>query len=631
MNETVQEKIINLLRAEKRISEQLVEDSDIDMMVDNLECVRNDQDYEWMSNKVLPEFPAIMWTEAAGWANQYFQTRDFVDARIETNDPRAEQKQSAVKCCLNKTLNMREVYFYQKYIRARSINFLWGKVMGYAWWERKEVDDDRDPQNPRKRIIYDRFNFDVLDPRNVFVSPDYVYSPQENAWVILRFEKSYEQLKEDEEKCSYFNLDKVKEAMKSPGETETSQKTYNKNGPAVNSEPMEPTKLMDVYVRFGKAWMVPKTYNEYGEILEADVGYDDEGEVKSDAILIEAVLTYVKPAANEILIRYQPTPWYDARNQAYRPLFRGLCYPHPTKPDAIGDGTYLHEINSTINDTFNMGMDRQTLALFPTMKGKKYSLVDNDTIRWEPGHVMELEDPKDIEEIQIEDKMDNAIMTINFLTGYMDKVSATFPTTMGQMPQQASTSATAIAGAEQRTNARSQFKNLTFEYTWGVDFYWMILQMTARFMHEATAVRMFGDLIAAFDPIPEYTYTPVPSNVELEYNKNTLMRTVDQMMGRVANIPNPNTPKLLNYLLSRVFELNANLFPGYKNALLDERPPAINPETGEPIPGSQGMGGPPNPSGKGGPPPDMNSGTSSQAGIPQSPQEMAVRSAMGGE
>lgn len=80
---------------------------------------------------------------------------------------------------------------------------------------------------------------------------------------------------------------------------------------------------------------------------------------------------------------------------------------------------------------------------------------------------------------------------------------------------------------------------------------------------------------------------------------------IDQFIGRVGNIQNENTPKLLNYLLGKAFELFGDEFPEYKNNLL-------NPDSKMGLEGNE-------------PKDDKAQPVSNQQGIPMSGQERMAR------
>ena len=133
----------------------------------------------------------------------------------------------------------------------------------------------------------------------------------------------------------------------------------------------------------------------------------------------------------------------------------------------------------------------------------------------------------------------------------LQQVNSIYPTTMGELPGQASTTATAISGANERSNLRANYKSLTFEYTFLSEFYWMMLQMAYQFMHPETATKLWGPAARMFDPDADYSYTPVSSNIEMEYNKDRKVQRYDQILSRIASIPNPAIVPIIAYIIGQ--------------------------------------------------------------------------------
>lgn len=582
---------------------------EFEKIIDILECKRNEKDYEWMSDNFLPEFPSIVLTDASDWANQYFSTRTFVEVKLDNYNIDDKKKCEAAKRLINQTLNNKGIYYYHKYIRARHINALYGNVYALCWWETKrnnrllgyetkQVPTGKDTNgfdfiNPAIQeqafdeyqepvidasVVYDRFNFEVLDPRNVFTDNKYAYSVQDKDWVTIRSEKSIWELEAEREKNNYFNLDVLKSFNVQSSETETSQETYNRDDMKQHLD-KTPIQYFDILERYGWFLAIVKETDQHGNPVTIEPPYDETGNTKKNAVPVMCIITHAVKDNRKALIRFQPMPFLDYAGRPYMPLIRGWCYIHPTKDTGLSDGKYSREIQVAINDTFNMSNDRVKLATLPTLKGKKYSLTDNDTIYFEPEHVMELEDVNDLVEFKITDDVGGAINQIAMLKAYMQQVTAKFPTTMGQLPEQSSTTATAVNETSLRTNTRNNYKSLTFEYTFLVEMYWMILQMAYQYMQPETAEMVLGDFVQHFDPAGDYTYSPVTSSIELEQNRFRKLQIIDQMVGRMAGIPNPNTPKVLNYLLKKAFEMFQDEFPDYEAALLDETAPVQPPGT----------------------------------------------------
>lgn len=613
---------------------QSSDNAEFEAVIDLLENKRNEKEYDWMSNVAMPEYAAMVLTESSQWASQYFTTREYVDIYLEGDQPGDAAKCKASKVLINKTLNRKALYHYHKYIRARTINATAGVVYAACMWQQKtrqehvgyedvetgEVDEYGTPiitKNPVYKTVplLDCFNYEVLDPRNVFVDNTYCYSVQEKPWITLRSEKSYEDLKADEKSHGYINLDKVKE-LKETGyqaETATSKESANKDAQAQKvSKPV--IVPFDVLERYGKVWAIVKSSDEDGNPTDIKPGYAQDGTIQPNAELVETIVTVLYHGSSKILIRFQATPFVDAAGNPYKPIIRGICYIHPTKDVGMSDGKYARELQIGINDTINLSNDRVKLATMPVFKGKKYVTEDNDQIYIEPEHVIPLEDPlTDLIELQIRDNISGALQQTQLFIGGMQKVLAVFPTTMGELPSLASTTATAIAGSDTRSNTRANYKSLTFEHSFLTDLYWMILQMSFRFMHPDTAIKLVGQQgVEIFDPNADYVYQPVSSNIELEYSKSRKMGIIDQVLGRLVNVPNPNTPKMINKLMVKFFDLLGADYQDIKDALLDEGP------AGQ----AAAMQGSSQPAAGGMMPGDM---TSNQSGVPVSNQEMMVR------
>ena len=227
---------------------------------------------------------------------------------------------------------------------------------------------------------------------------------------------------------------------------------------------------------------------------------DENGKPVKGAELLEVIVTFAVSDNSKTLIRYQVTPYLDFAGVPYMPLIRGICYIHPTNDAGMGDGKHVKELQIALDDTFNISNDRVMLATLPTLKVKRYEAEDNPEIYIEPGHKIPLEDPKnDLEELTISSDIGGAMSQMDMLIGKMQQVDAIQPPSMGQTGL-ASTSATAVAGADQGTDMRSNYKSLTFENTFLTELYWMILNMTWTFAHPDTGEKLMGDKVVDFHP-----------------------------------------------------------------------------------------------------------------------------------
>ena len=623
------------------------EDDEFDSYIDLLDSVREPKQYEWMSDVRLPEFVSHVLTQASIDADQYFRTRDFVEVYLEDKSDEALASSAASKECINRTLNQRHLFYFHKYMRGKALNNLVGHVYALCNWEKKtksvqtgstkeykplDVDVQGQPlvdetmqerayraeEAPvyREVPVIDRFNFDIVDSRNVFTDNTYCYSLQQKKWVYVRDrEHTVEELLQEQVEAGYYDLGRLFD-IANPGETSVSKETYNngRNAPQYEKEPSPVSPAFDIIHRFGKYWAVREDSEEDGYPKRVKPGIDRDGKVLPGAELIELIMTWAVSGSHKFLIRFQPQPYRDAASgEPYRPILRGLCYIHPVVDSGMGDGKHVRELQLALDDTFNISNDATMLATLPTLITKKFDAEENPDIYIEPGHKIPVEKPsEDLKWLEVPSNTGPALTQMQMLRNMMQQVDAIFPTTMGDVPGLASTTATAVAGAESRTDKRSNLKSMTFENTFLTDLYWMILQMTWQYAHPETGLKLMGDKVYSFNPTKDYFYKPLSSAIETEYSKSTKIKLWTQIFSQLVSIQHPDVVKLINYVLSRIFEYMGDEYANFGDKMLDPKKP-IAPAGGTP----EGMG-PINPA-------------TNQSGVPQTGMEMMAREGANGQ
>lgn len=557
--------------------------NDFDSWIDLFDSDGVDRKYDWMSNITIPEFTSLALTQSSIDASQAFVSRDFTDVYLEDNNDEAQKIAAAIKELLNRVLNQKDLHYYQKYMRAKTLNNITGRVYLVCYWEKRverrlvgtkekvvtlDVDIDGEPilsdeQIPAVDVIsedifddvvvVDRFNFDVIDSRNVFTSNEYTYTVQDKGFVIIMDEISLSELEDIADEMGYFGLDRLKEV--SPDiETDTSRDSYNKQ----DRETKVNNNKFDRLTRYGK--FLTK---------DGKVGIDNDGNPLDGAKLEEVVITIIMVGGKSYFIGFHPTPYINSNGNPYRPVIRGLCYIHPTDDGGFGDGKHSRDLSVGINDTLNVSHDRSMLATIPTLKGMKGSIEDNPDIYFEPGHVIPLNAMDELSEFRWDDNTLAALTQAKFYSDKMQQVNSIYPTTMGQLPALSSTTATAIAGAEQRSNTRSNYKSLTFEHTVLTELYWMIIQMVWQFASIETAHKLMGDKVVDFNPQKEYYFKPITQSIESEYSKLSKAQKWIQVLGMISKLQNPNTVVMLNYIFKRIAELLGDEYSNFANVFLN--------------------------------------------------------------
>ena len=600
VNEILADQIIN---GEVRVSieNQRPMNDDFEMFVQLLDSDRQDKDYDWMSDIRIPEFASHHLTQSSIDVSQYFQTRDFVEVYLEDESEEAKANANASKELLNRTLNQRHLNHYLKFVRAKGLNNLCGRVYLKCWWEQETevgvVDYETkyeesgfdvygDPLlSPEQEPAYneseepvlgdvpviDRFNYDVWDQRNVFTDNSYVYSLQQKQWVTFRSEMTLTELEDSADVNGYFNLDRLKEiepAHKTQYKSETIDKDASRNPTNTAIE-----KPYDIYERYGAFWTIP------GETGKKAIGIDNEGKPLEKAEMREVIITVAAAENKRVLIGFKPTPYIDASGSPYRPIIRGLCYIHLTEDGGVGDGKYTKELQIAIDDTFNISQDRTMLATLPTLSVNKHNIEDNSSLYFEPGHPMERTDKDDIVEFKISDNITAALQQMSLLTSKMQQVDSIQPPTMGETGQ-ASTTATAYAGASYATGERTNYKSLTFEHTALTELYWMIQQMTLQFAHPETGLQLMGDKVYDFDPEKNYYYKPLSQSIEPEHSKMAKIQQWVTIVGYIAQSPHPGAPAMFNYIMGEIVKLMGDETANFADKFLDESQPMQSQEAG---------------------------------------------------
>ena len=604
---------------------------DLQDAVDMLECVRKGSKKEdWQSDIHIPEFASISLTLSGIQASQYFQRRDFVETYLEDDSEDAMLSAAAAERCLNRTLNQRHLFYYQKFMRASQLSNLGGEVFLKCWWEQRtrkvltgyetiqeetgvdiygyeiaspeQIPAYRESEVPvyEEEIEVDRFQFDVLDPRNVFVSTNYAYTLQDKDWVIVREEKTLAELEAEADIMGYSNLGKLRGKIVN-ATSEVAEETYEKDEPKEHPQ----TGLFErfeVLWRWGKWPCIVVERDEDGEPVKIRSAIDALGNIEENAEWLETVIVFAKSGNIRQLLRLDVNPY------GFRPIIRGLCYIHPTKDGGLGDGKLARELQDALNETLNISNDRVLLATFPTMAVRMYSYNDLNDLVFEPGRPLLFENPDDVHEFQISDNIQGALAQAAMFRDGLHKLMAVYPTTMGKLPEYSSTTATAVVEAGRQADTRGNYRALTAEYTWLTELYWMILKMTDMFAMPETREMLMGDLAEYLDPDLDYYFKPVSQAIETEYSKRAKVRELTSVLQLIASFPNPQTPKVINKILKMIFELQGHELSAI-GELLDENVP----------PPMEGMGAS-SPS-LGGAPPEI----SNQYGIPTGGAEQYAR------
>ena len=620
-NRTVEDVIVKQIYSEYTTgNDNNTQDNiDFEAALDMFDNVRTERDYDWQSNIPIPEFLNAQQGQTADDANAYFARKEYVNVNVLSKDEADVASADATKDMIDKTLGATYLDFFQKYIRLTQTKNIGGRAYIRCWWEQdiktikipvkeltvlenhdingnlKETGLEEsgivsvDTEEEMNEVIRDRFNFDVVDPRNIVYSSEYEYNLRNKNWIILRYETTLHDLKRNKKIMGYKNLDKL-EGIKLNGETELKEKTtdWDSRGAQKIDNDITPVKNMMILERWGMDYAVVKQRDENNQpIGEIGYGYDEDGEILDEAELVHLVQNIAVlngESDDQVLIRYELNPYKDNYSNQYIPLARGLCYIHPTKDRGFGDDVGSRGLQKAINDTFNANNDNTLLGMLKIIKQPEGFDEDEMPLRIEPMAIW----PANTEVV---DFPSNTVPSLNQL----EMLKGTFNETNARdsgVPVLSSAAATTVARAEKQVNVRSQYKRLVFEHTLMGNLYWMIIQMASQFMLAETAIDMLGEEVAlAFNSDLDYHYKPISESIETDSTAGAKIDRLNTALGYVMNSQNAKTPAVANGILKRIFKLMGKEEEELTAELFDEDSPMQPPPAGgggqpAPSPGS---------------------------------------------
>jgi hypothetical protein len=455
------------------------------------------------------------------------------------------------------------------------------------------------------KVVEDRPVFDLYPNQHVYMSPEYTYSLNDKEAIFFETEKTMEALRAEAEQMGYFNLDLLDE---NEPEGIRGESTYNKD--SEKEEPPEPAV---------KTFVIRERWGKYPTVMKDDKyvpGFDSDGKRKTDATNEECIIHFAQDRESdepEIIIGFRKSP------HTKRPMARFLCFIDPLNDNGFGDGEINYELSKASDDNYNLMNFRTKLATTPAFKGRRFQGIP-EKVKLGPDNVIFLENMDDLQEFKIEDNIQGSIANQQFLASRMDYAMATSPQGMGMNPERAET-ATMASIVNQRQSVRMGMKSLTLEFVGFQEFYNMLLGLCNDFMLPQTLEEMIGkDLAMAYNPKRKDKFRPVSQALDTEESKQFKLKTWQGLYGMSAQIQNPRTPMVLNYITGQMLELMGSSFKSFKKFMFEEDPATLLLYT-------LATGAKGGPNAQGSPPagPNPSAPQQNQQGQPQRPSEQIVR------
>lgn len=615
---------------------------------DMIHCIREKRnDYE--PDIYLPEFTSRLLTQIGNFVSQYFSSRDFVETRVNSDDPVDVAEGKASKKLLNVLLGEKDAHYFHKlcrllmFVNPGGFGVIKGSynqeieqiITGYndvTEYARDEegnllaadgnIYSDPYTQSPMSTIIQepiysdkvvkDRPRFDVYPIQNVYYDQKYAYSLQEKEYIYFEGEETLDALTVDQRNMGYFNLKRLKEMEKGP-DAQEADKPHSVSGTA--EEPVvKVSPVYQVLERWGTWPMIVTERDDQGKAIDYKPGMDKNGEISDNAENIEGIISYVCEGTEKTsleLIRFQASP------HSKRPMARFLCYIDAVKDSGFGDGETSKELQIAANDTFNLSAYRTEMATKLAFKARRWAGID-ENIKIRPDKATLVENIDDLQQWEIKDDIMGSMNQLGVLANRMDDAMATGPNQRGMGGERRET-ATVGAIMDRRADIRMSLKTTTLEWIGFTEFYDMILTLCNDFMLPLTLIDILGEDAYAYNPNREDKFEPVSQALETEESKQFKIKMWDQVLGRVVGIPNPKTPIAVNFILGQILELMGGDFKTARKFLFSDDIEANL--LYQIATGSKGTGGSNTPNMGGG-------GPQNQTGLPQGALERMTRGAI---
>jgi hypothetical protein len=402
----------------------------------------------------------------------------------------------------------------------------------------------------------------VYPNQNVYFSPEYAYSLNDKEYVVFEDPSMpLDKLISVADQNDYFNLHLLEE--KKSGE-DTSQDDTNVDD--LKDIPNPPSPKFRILEWWRKYPVIVKERSEDGKVIKGEPGIDKNGDVKDGAELVECKITTAedKGDSKPLMIGFAVS------KHSKRPMVRFLCYIDSLKDTGFGDGELTQQLSSSIDDNFTLSNFRTKLATTPAFKAKRFAGIP-DKIRVSPEEAILVENMEDLQELPISSDIQGAMVQNSMLSSRFDAAMATSAQTMGQSPDRAET-ATQAGIISQRAEVRISMKGTNLEFVGFTEFYDMLLTLCNDFMLPQTLEALVGDQAHLYNPKKMARFRPVSQALETEESKNYKMKMVPQLMGMVAQFPNPKTPMVMNYLMGMYLEAAGKNWKHFEKFMFSEDP-----------------------------------------------------------
>ena len=357
-------------------------------------------------------------------------------------------------------------------------------------------------------------------------------------------------------KIKYMNLDKINPKVSTADSTLRQDHSDLTGMDQQNSTPDSDVYAdVEIYERQGIFPVYRKKQDgHWMPCFDKDEIYDSV-----DVVMKEMVIVYAKAQEN-VLIRFDENPYGE---KGYVDLH---IYLDAERWQSMGMIEPFKDVQTALNDNINAAFDEIWQNLMPPTVFNKFALWDWDTVQFAPGQKwMVGGSPTDSVMFKEPSHITrDAWQKHMLLDSEIQLTSSIMPPMQGAGKEKAAT--TNVLNA-QMSAGKLDFLVKMIEITGLIPSAQMDIRFSRKFAHPKTFEMILGEPFQFAEIEEIYRYIPAAASVKLEYQRDQETMQDIQLIGVLANIPNPNVPKILNVFLQNILR-NRNM--PQQAALLDE-------------------------------------------------------------
>ena len=501
---------------------------------------RPEKNYDWQSNVVINKVFQVCWTTITYMSQKIFGASPIIGVRGKNRGDRgADDRQEILEFwhtfqCSTGAKHTPFFLVVVMWILRACLNGV--GIMKKTWHQRFQTIGG-------KRVAVEDWPYNVV-VNNRDIRCDWALQPgqsiRQGRFVVHREITDLDALFSS--KINYINLDEL-EVKLSAVDTEGRQDATIVRQMDDQSTPPDSDiySEVEIYERVGEYPVYKeKKDGKWIPCFEKEAFYKE----KPEAVFKHMIITTV-PDQN-LLIRFEPNPYNEINYIDFH------LYLDAERWQSMGQAESISDLQTAISDNINAAFDEIWQNLMPPTVVNKYALWDWDTMQYAPGQRWLVGgNPQDaIKWKESSNITSDSWMKHQLLDNEIQLTSSVTPPMQGMGKEKAAT--TNIMNAQMSAN-KMDFLVKMMEITGLVPSAQMDVRFAKKFADPFTFHRILGRPFA-YSEYPEemYKFIPAASSVKLDYQKEVEIQQDMQLMQIIANIPNPNSAKVLNMLIANI-------------------------------------------------------------------------------